>query len=143
MLQPAATIPCPCCSLVPQPGRKYAAMLVVKTVSQGMIDERQAGASNLSILRTPDALGRLHNQPACFEIESVLALLRVTIAVGHAPVIMEVVSAIASVRIDDLVDEYVQQFFETRPHTSVARDVVERGEGFHQAEMPVVGFPSE
>src|SRR5437588_783166 len=57
--------------------------------------------------------------------------------------IMEVVSAIASVRIDDLVDEYVQQFFETRPHTSVARDVVERGEGFHQAEMPVVGFPSE
>src|SRR5947207_8341766 len=108
-----------------------------------MIDEHDTGASNLSILRTPDALGRLHNQPACFEIESVLALLGVTIAVGHAPVLTEVVSAVAGVRIDDLVNEYVQEFFETRPHTSVTRNIVKRGEGFHQAEMPVVGFPSE
>src|SRR5437899_6710005 len=67
----------------------------------------------------------------------------VTIAVGHGPVVTEVVSAVAGVRIDDLVNEYVQEFFETRPHTSVTRNIVKRGEGFHQAEMPVVGFPSE
>src|SRR5438034_10811237 len=101
-------------------------MLVVKTVSQGMIDERQAGASNLSILRTPDGLGRLHNQPACFEIESVLALLGVTIAGGHSPVVTEGVSAGPRVRIDDLGTGYVQGCLETRAPTSASVRLVER-----------------
>ena len=53
------------------------------------------------------------------------------------------ISAVASVRIDDSIDKNVQQFFQAGADTSIPGDIIERGERLDQTEMPVVGFPTE
>src|SRR5436309_15910331 len=108
-----------------------------------MVDERLAGSTNFGILTTGNTFRCFSEEPTGLKIEPILALLGVTISVGHGPVVVEIISAVASVRIDDSIDKNVQQFFQAGADTSIPGDIVKRGERLHQTEMPVVGFSSE
>ncbi len=85
-----------------------ASVLFVKAIAQGMIDERQAGAANGGVLLPSHALGRFYNQPTGLQIQTILGFFGIALAIRHAPIIMEVIPAIADIGIDDLIREQIQ-----------------------------------
>src|SRR5262245_20590916 len=120
-----------------------APMFVIKAVAQGMIHKREAGAANRRVLLPPQPLCRFDNQPTCLKIQPILGFLRVAVAIGHGPIVMEIVTAVARSGIDDLVGEQIQKFPESHPHLTITSDVVECSQGFNEPQMPVIGLPSE
>src|SRR3954451_19510679 len=103
-----------------------------------MVNQRQARPPDPGVLRAPHALSRLDDKPTGLQIEPILALLRVAVAVVYAPVIVEVIAAVARLRVNDFRNKKVQQFVQSQSYPSVPRDAIERCQRLHQTQMPVV-----
>src|SRR5215469_14922207 len=115
-------------------GAVNASMLFVEAVSKSVIDEGDAGTTDLGIVLSSDALGCLGYQPTGFEVQTVFALFGVTVAVGDTPVVVEVIAAIADIGIDNLVHENVEKFVEACLNLLIASNAVKRCQCFYQAQ---------
>src|SRR2546423_12226497 len=104
-----------------------------------MINERQAGAANFGVQLPANAFSCLGDQPTGLQIQTILALQGITIAIGDTPVIVEIVAAVSNFGIDDLVHEEVKQFVKSYLDLLIAGDVVECGQSLYEAEVPIVG----
>src|SRR5581483_5659519 len=76
-------------------GAVNTSMLFVETVAEGMVDESEAGTANLGILLPTNTPRCLCYQPTGFQIETIFALLGITVVIGDIPIVMKVVAAVA------------------------------------------------